>query len=311
MRRDNDEVAAAMADDNGTYFTYRPLSNLPTPPPTYKESKSPSTIASSSLEDGEPLEAKYRGPAIHLVNLIPSSASFAIASVPIVQAILSRADLPIETVALAVCILDSLDKKFARAWRLSCPLLPGTWATSSTNKRHTLPPTPLLYQHQQHQMLHIDSVPPELIILAALVIAVKFIEDPQQPTQYYCDAWGRGTWSHDQLNATERCIMESLNYRIMPLCDEDCLSDAMVDMQLAGRQLDWDTPPLSPPDSLASSGSNIDRNFVLGHCRSKTMMPSTAALGLGLSLTPSESPCTTSCEAVTTPRSETLGTTYF
>ncbi|EFY99033.1 cyclin domain protein [Metarhizium robertsii] len=311
MRRDNHEVAAAMADDNGTYFTYRPLSNLPTPPPTYKESKSPSTIASSSLEDGEPLKAKYRGPAIHLVNLIPSSASLAIASVPIVQAILSRADLPIETVALAVCILDSLDKKFARAWRLSCPLLPGTWATSSTNKRHTLPPTPLLYQHQQHQMLHIDSVPPELIILAALVIAVKFIEDPQQPTQYYCDAWGRGTWSHDQLNATERCIMESLNYRIMPLCDEDCLSDAMVDMQLAGRQLDWDTPPLSPPDSLASSSSNIDRNFVLGHCRSKTMMPSTAALGLGLSLTPSESPCTTSCEAVTTPRSETLGTTYF
>lgn len=61
MRRDNEEVAAAMADDNGTYFTYRPLSNLPTPPPTYKESKSPSTIASSSLEDGEPLKAKYRG----------------------------------------------------------------------------------------------------------------------------------------------------------------------------------------------------------------------------------------------------------
>ncbi|TWU76427.1 hypothetical protein ED733_006945 [Metarhizium rileyi] len=289
MRRDNKLVAAAMADDNSTYFTYRPLSNLPTPPPTYKEAKSPGTAAYGGLDNGEPLKAKYRGPAIHLVNLIPSSASLATASVPMVQAILSRADLSIETIALAVCILDSLGKKFARAWRLSCPLLPGALAASPTNKRHTLPPTPLLYQHQQHQMLHIDSVPPELIILAALVIAVKFMEDPQQPTQYYCDAWGRGTWSHDQLNVTERCIMESLNYRIMPLCDEDCLSDAMVDMQLAGKQLDWDTRELSPPESLASSDSGTDRNFVLGHVCHKTMRPSTASLGLGLSLTPSES----------------------
>lgn len=240
-----------------------------------------------------------------MVNLIPSSASLTTASIPAVQAILSRADLPIETVALAVCILDSLDKRFARAWRLSCPLLPGV---PSTNKRHTLPLTPLLYQHQQHQMLHIDSVPPELIILAALVIAVKFIEDPQQLTQFYCNAWGRSTWSHEQLNVTERCIMESLNYRIMPLCDEDCLADAMVDMQLAGQQLDWDTRELSPVSSLDSSDS--DNNFVLGHHRSKTMIPSTAALGLGLSLTPSDSPCTASSEAVT-PRTEMIGTSYF
>lgn len=157
-------------------------------------------------------------------------------------------------------------------------------------------------------MLHIDSVPPELIILAALVIAVKFIEDPQQLTQYYCDAWGRGTWSHEQLNVTERCIMESLNYRIMPLCDEECLSDAMVDMQLAGQQVDWDTRELTPPESLASSDG--DSNFILGHNRSKTMIPSTAALGLGLSLTPSESPCAGSSEAVT-PQTEALRNSYF
>lgn len=228
---------------------------------------------------------------------------------PVVQAILSRADLSIEKVALAVCILDSLGKKFARAWRLSCPLLPGVLAPSSSiNKRHTLPPTPGPYQHQQHQMLHIDSVPPEVIILAALVIAVKFTEDPQQLTQYYCHAWGRGIWSHDQLNVTERCIMESLNYRIMPLCDEDCLSDAMADMQLAGQQLDWDTRELSPPDSLA--GSDNDGNFALRHGRSKTMISPSPGLALDLSPTPCDSPCATSSKAAT-PRSEALRTSYF
>ncbi|KAK2589562.1 hypothetical protein QQS21_012759 [Conoideocrella luteorostrata] len=297
------------SDSNpNAYFTYRPLSNLPTPPPTYKETKSPSTIVLGCMEDGEPVMAKFRGPAIHLVNLIPSSASLSTASVPTTQAILSRADLPIETVALAVCILDSLDKKFARAWRLSCPLLAGAPVRPSTNKRHSLPPTPVMYQHQQHQMLHIDSVPPEIIILAALVIAVKFTEDPQQVTQYYCNAWGRGTWSHDQLNVTERCIMESLNYRIMPLCDEDCLADAMVDMQLAGQQMDWDARGLSPPESIA--GNNGDSNFVLGHSRSKTMLPSTGAIGLGLSLTPLDSPGTGSSKAAT-PRTDVSESSYF
>lgn len=137
-------------------------------------------------------------------------------------------------------------------------------------------------------MLHIDSVPPEIIILAALVIAVKFVEDPQQNTQFYCHVWGRGVWSHDQLNVTERCIMESLNYRIMPLCDEDCLADAMVDMQLAGQQFDSAMRELTPPESVASTDN--DGNFVLGHSRSKTMVAPTAAMGLGLSFTPSGSP---------------------
>jgi hypothetical protein len=60
MRRDN-KAAAAMPNDGGTYLTYRPLSNLPTPPPTYKDVRSPPASASSSLDSGEPLKAKYRG----------------------------------------------------------------------------------------------------------------------------------------------------------------------------------------------------------------------------------------------------------
>ncbi|KAM4056725.1 Cyclin-like protein [Hirsutella rhossiliensis] len=296
MQRPNKPQAIALAshhsaklhDDNDDddqassfkYLTYRPLSNLPTPPPTYKETTAAAAAGSpptpTTLEDGEPLQARFLGPAIHLVNLIPSSASLATASVTLVQGMLSRADLPLETVALAVCVLDSLDSKFARAWRLCCPLLPSAvGAVPSLSKRHTLS-TSLLYQAQQQQMLHIDSVKPELIILAALVIAVKFTQDPQQPTQFYCLDWGKAVWSHRQLNATERCIMESLNYRIMPLCDEDYLADAMVDMQLAAQQRDAELREQTPPVSVSSSD---DDAFVPGHSRSKTAVPSVMALG--------------------------------
>lgn len=201
----------------------------------------------------------------------------------LVQAILSRASLPIETVALAVCVLDSLTARFARTWRLTCPLQQPVTA----NKRHTLPPS-------LHQ-LHIDGVRPEIIPLAALVVATKFVDDPHAPTDFYCRAWGRGTWSHEQLNATERCIMESLGYRILPLCAEDCLADAMVDMQLAARH----EAPVTPPEMAAED------EFVPSHSRAKTMSTGKAVLGLGLSITPAETP------GGETPRAGGQSTGYF
>src|SRR5699024_4029536 len=129
-----------------------------------------------------------------------------------------------ETIALAICVLDALDSKFALSWRLTCPL-----TSSHAAKRHTLP------AGAPQAQLHIDSVHPELIILAALVIAVKFLDDRHAPAAHYVTAWGGGLWSCGQLNATERCVMENLGWRILPLCDEDLLADAMVDMQLAAR----------------------------------------------------------------------------
>ncbi|KAL7789501.1 hypothetical protein V8C37DRAFT_411198 [Trichoderma ceciliae] len=292
MRRGGYRDVCFAADDDDDYeyertsFTYRPLSRLPTPPPTLSNS----SCVDQSLEDDGTLNPRYRGPAIHLVNLIPASASLACASVPFVQAMLSRADLSLEMLALAVCILDSLDTKFARTWRLSCPLscplsyplrpddLESPTATSpSLVKRHSLPSTP---RDAPRRQLHIDSVRPELIILAALVIAAKFAQDPQQPPQFYRLAWGRGLWSNEQLNVTERCIMESLNYRILPLCDDDCLTDAMVDMQLAGELEEsgsrWNLArEPTPPDSAAGS----ECEFVPSHSRSKTT-PS-VVLGFG------------------------------
>lgn len=179
---------------------------------------------------------------------------------------LSRADLPLDTVALAVCVLDSIDAKFARAWRLCCPLPPAPAPAPASSKRQTLPAS----LPRDAPQRHIDSVKPELIVLTALVIAAKFTRDPQQPTHFYCIDWSDGLWSHAQLNATERCIMESLDYRIMPLCGQDCLADALVDMQLAARQAHADPHRQTPPVSVSGSDDGV---FVPGHGRSKTVVP--------------------------------------
>ena len=45
-----------------SYFTYRPLSNLPTPPPTYRDGTSSPTNTTSSLDDDvDYLDVTYRG----------------------------------------------------------------------------------------------------------------------------------------------------------------------------------------------------------------------------------------------------------
>ncbi|SPN98558.1 uncharacterized protein DNG_01604 [Cephalotrichum gorgonifer] len=255
-------------DEYDGYFTYRPLSNLPTPPPSLSSSATQSP--KNPLEDGNRLKPRYLGPATHLVNLIPAAASLATPSVPLVQAVLTRANLPLETTALAVCILDALDSKFALNWRLSCPL-----SALPSSKRHTLPSSGYPGSH-----LHIDSVHPELIILAALVLAAKFLDDRHSHARHYVSAWGGDLWSCEQLNITEWCIMENLGYRILPLCEEDLLSDAMVDMQLAARERSSGYGYVSP----AYESCNEEGGSTCG------MSDGRAVIGLGLSITPTETP---------------------
>lgn len=118
---------------------------------------------------------------------------------------------------------------------------------------------------------------PELIILAALVIAVKFLDDRHAPASHYVAAWGGGVWGCDQLNVTERCVMANLGWRILPLCEEDLLADAMVDMQLAAR------PPRYPGNGYLSPDYESGDEEAVG-------VGGRAVLGLGLSITPVETP---------------------
>lgn len=92
--------------------------------------------------------------------------------------------------------------------------------------------------------------------------------------------------------------MENLNYRILPLCDEDLLTDAMVDMQLAVRQggrqyggyddeeyrVEMNAYP-SPADE--SDEDDVDETCESGSSKSKHGKP---VVGLGLNLTPAETP---------------------
>jgi len=217
------------------------------------------------------------GPAVHLVNLIPPAASLAPPSVSLVHEMLFRADLPLETIALAVCILDSLSSRFSLNWRLLCPLAQRD-SLDNASKRHTFSVSPAVGPRTTCSQLHIDCINPEVIILSSLVIAVKFLEDHQAPTRYYRLAWGDDTWTSEQINVTERCIMESLGYRILPLWNPTFIADAIDDMDRAGRQA---LPPLQCGDQVPGPAPAHGRSVSSG---------GKAMFGLGMQLTPVETP---------------------
>jgi len=91
--------------------------------------------------------------------------------------------------------------------------------------------------------------------------------------------------------------MENLNYRILPLCEDDLLTDAMVDMQLAVRQGGFyreekDFRPeasayLSPADDSGEDDAGDEEEEREGLYDSRR---GRAVVGLGLNLTPAETP---------------------
>ncbi|RDW79647.1 hypothetical protein BP6252_04285 [Coleophoma cylindrospora] len=236
------------------YFlkTYVPLSNLPTPPLScFSDSSSekrhslPEVLHASA----EHLDPDLLGPSIHITNLIPTSTSLSTPSMLLVHAILTRANLPLETLALAACILDSLNSKFARSWRMSCPL-------------ETPPTSPIRTNFPDEEVpAHIDTIRPELIAVCGLILATKFVHDVQQDTRHYVEDWDLALWSCDQINFTQRCIMENLGYRLLPLWQEDIIIGALEDMERAAIHSDvWDDIP-SP---IRSSFIFDDRTTVQG-----------------------------------------------
>lgn len=217
------------------------------------------------------------GPAVHLTNLIPSSTSLTTPSVPLVHAILTRADLPLEMIALAVCILDSLNSRFARQWRKSCPLVrnvySSTWSDAETTSEQ-----------------HIDSIHPELIVLGALVLAVKFLDDAQQHTKEYAADWAKGLWTCDQINYTQRALLENLGYRLLPLWEHSIILEALEDMDRAGQQYRQHSP------EMTERNEDWDADTCFGDFRSsglgdvKPMSTGEAVAGLDQQLTPAETP---------------------
>ncbi|KAI0197545.1 hypothetical protein F4808DRAFT_293254 [Astrocystis sublimbata] len=261
-----------------SYFRqfYKPLSNLPTPPPSSRTS-SANQSPRVSFDDADGPISQYLGPAAHLARMLPPGASFITPSIPTVQQILARANLPMDIIALAVCILDSLSSKFSRKWRVAFPL---NRPSQPTSKRHTMPSAPT-------QATHINSVFPEIIIMAALMIAEKFVEDMQSPTQYFVSSWGNDVWTCEQVNFTERCMMESLGYRILPLWDPPLIKQARHDIEMARREIIQESTGAS---TNSNSGMGLGADGRQKHF--KSMSSGHAVVGLGLQLTPAATPDT-------------------
>lgn len=190
----------------------KPLSNLPTPPPSSRDSSaSPSPRLLSNDVDG--LDLEFLAPAVYLTRVMPPGLSNDSPSIDLVKTILSNANLAMNILALAGCILEAIPMRFRKIWRMSYP------RTRAAHKRHTLPSGPI-------QPPDNDPAFPEVVVLAALIIADKFVQDSEVSTKYYGKKWGEGLWTCEQINFTERHIMEVLDYRILPLYEDDNLGQA-------------------------------------------------------------------------------------
>lgn len=222
-------------DFDEEYFsrTYVPLSHLPTPPPS--DESCVEAPATRWYIPREQRDSPLLGPAIHLANLIPTSLSLTTPSVPLLHAILQRANLATEVMALGVLILDSLSPRFSMSFRSSCPLSPGWSASPGDDEDHeddAVPgqPCPLAGRQQQQ---HIDALSPLLLPLSALITANKFLDDRQTSTKQYAEDWGLGIWSCAQLNFAQRCVLADLGYRLLELWQPDLIDEATDMMQRA------------------------------------------------------------------------------
>lgn len=190
---------------------------------------------------------------------MPTSSSLLTPSVPFVHDMLLRADLTPENIALAVCILDTLSPRFSRNWRSS----------------------PLAASPRQP---HIDCVPPEVIILASLMISFKFIEDCHERTRYFASLWGADEWTCEQINLTERCILESLDYRLLPLWDPELITEALRDMKRA--------------DNLPDASPRTSPSQPRKHGHHGSVNSGKAIYGIGFQVTPDETPMSKSMQPI-------------
>lgn len=132
---------------------------------------------------------------------------------------------------------------------------------------------------------HIDSVLPELIVLSALILAVKFLDDAQQTTKEYAEEWGKGLWTCEQINFTQWCILENLGYRLLPLWDHSIILEALEDMERAGQQY---TPEMYDADEDWETATCF--GSFGGPVHERVTNDDKAVIGLCEQLTPAETP---------------------
>ncbi|KAH0559799.1 hypothetical protein GP486_003687 [Trichoglossum hirsutum] len=158
--------------------------------------------------------------------MIPKPACMVPASPLVIQAFLHRAAVDMEVVALAACIIDRLSNRFAMSWRRECSLI-GRDLVSAED-----PLTPHGDYHDSGEDLFLR---PEMIVLASLMVATKFLDDKSIPMAFWTQRVSGGRFSRKQLNTTERLILGDLGFRIQPFCNLTYISSALRALKAAGK----------------------------------------------------------------------------
>ncbi|RPB11729.1 hypothetical protein P167DRAFT_488831 [Morchella conica CCBAS932] len=175
---------------------YLPLSNLPTPPPS---DSSPKMLVEVDFE--EELNPELFGPATYLCSMIPRNASREAPSAYLLQSILQRANISLETVGLGSCILDCLSSRFVRRWREE-------WCAETGSVEGC-----------------------EVLAVAALSIALKFLED----TSFSVRMWARDIagdlFSSRLLNKTEMLILDDINFSVASICTTELIEYSLAEMR--------------------------------------------------------------------------------
>jgi hypothetical protein len=148
----------------------------------------------------------------------------------------------------------------------------------------TPPPARSSSYFHSEKAKHIDSIHPELLILSALILAVKYLDDEQQTTAQYASNWGKGIWTCQQINYAQKSILENIGYKIFSLWDKEIISDAMGDMKRAGQQYE---PQIYDDDEDAVMQEKEDVTVLE---ELKPMSTGKAVLGPEDQMTPAETP---------------------
>lgn len=207
-------------EDLDAYFaSYVPLSNLPTPPPV--RGSVLNHVSAKPIPEDTVLISDLAGPATHLANLVPSNTCIHRPSVAAIHNFLFRAELPLEILGLAACILDALGSRFALEWRKACS---STARTSS-----------LLNRSWKRTSFHHDtktSVEPEIVVLSALSLAAGYLDDNQKSAAYWARTISADRFRTKQVNATRLCILIDIDYNLHSFTP-DMIQEAIEDMQRA------------------------------------------------------------------------------
>lgn len=207
-------------EDLDAYFaSYVPLSNLPTPPLAKRSALN--AVYTKPIPEDVVLTSDLAGPAIYLANLVPSNACVHRPSVATIHDFLFRAELSLEIIGLAACILDALGSRFAPEWRKAYS---STASTSSLLNR-SWKKTPF-HHHTK------TSVEPEIVVLCALSLAAGYLDDSQKPVAYWARTISADRFTTKQVNATRLCILVDIDYSLYSFTP-DMIQEAMEDMQRA------------------------------------------------------------------------------